>query len=190
MVCKRQHTTKRVRFTVQNIRILLGILVIVGMASLPGCSKTQGAGETKPVVKACTLVTQAEMEAIFGRPMKTPEEKSYQTTSTCNYVSAEETETFDDVKNMISFTLLVSPLENRKTTEAYTQYVAEVKKELNVEMKAVDGLGEKAGWSEEVKQLTIFKGKMMLVISGVPAKAATLELNRQIAEKALTRWPK
>jgi hypothetical protein len=146
-----------------------------------GCSKKNEAPQQLQL-QACELVTNAEMEEILGQTLKEPEET--EDPATCTYSALDET-------SFVSASILVSPLpSNTSPEEAYNQYVADLKENLGNEytIDEIQGIGAKAGWSEEYPaQLTVFTDNVFFVVGVNPSKLSTLERNQAIAEKALAR---
>jgi hypothetical protein len=78
--------------------------------------------------------------------------------------------------------------------EAFALYEADLKEAYgdDYKMEVVPGFGDRAGWEKSTKQLTIFQGPFMTIVSaGSPdiEEAATLELNKKFAEKILKKLP-
>lgn len=177
----------------QKIFSLFLFLLLMAAFSV-GCGNGQSKGSGFPdPVQACDLLTKSEVESLINdsvdEPRKTFKEQknSRHWMSMCNYFSGE--------KN-ISIGIMITP-HGRKgnAAEVYSRHEAELKKNLgeDYKMEPVAGVGEKAGWDGETKQLTIFQGPYMLLLTGgspgMPRNEA-LNLNKQLAEKVLAKLPK
>ncbi len=102
-------------------------VLFLSVLPLTGCSGDRQQVVDQGKIKACSLVTQAEMAEITGRPMKSPEEKTNGAASTCTYVSSDEAGKGGGAP-LISFALLASSSENSDADAAYSHYVADLKK--------------------------------------------------------------
>ncbi len=154
-----------------------------------GCSGDGEQAAEGGGIRACGLVTQAEMETIIGRSMQIPEEKIQRESTTCTYVSAEETGGAEnDV--MVSVSLFVSAHGDADAAVAYERYVTSLKKGAGLDVTEVQGIGRKACWNEDVGQLTVFTDRHMLLLSAGPGGQGTLEISRRIVDTALPRLPK
>ena len=163
-------------------------LVIMLMAILAGCGNEQpkGAGLPDPV-EACELLSKSVVESMIGGTVDEPHrthnvnEDQKHWMSMCNYYSQEKG---------ISIGITVIP-HGRKVNgaEAFALYEAELKENLEgYQMEPVTGVGEYAGWEEGSKQLTIFQGPYMLILTaGSPEIAGNdaLDLSKQLAGKVL-----
>lgn len=158
-----------------------------------GCGNEKAspkAAKSTNSVKACDLLTSAEVEAIIGAPIDTPrkihheQEGSKPWMSMCNYYSETK---------QIGIGVTIMP-HGRKVTgqEAFALYEADLKKGLGdgYTLEIVNGVGDYAGWDKSTKQLTVFKGPFMVIVGIISPKvqgAAALDLNRQLAEKFLEK---
>jgi len=146
-------------------------------------------GPVKPV-KACGLLTQVEAGAIIGGPVGQPEEKFREFRSQKSWMS---TCTYNCEPKGISVAITLTPISSGMTSEkAYGQYVAGMEKSLGVKyaLTPVAGVGEKAGWDGDMKQLIVFRKpvQMVLSVSGSKiAKEAALDLSRKFAVRMLER---
>lgn len=182
--------TRNILFMAQmrlfSTSVLLILLLLLGLA---GCS---GDGEREAVdgVKACTLVSQTEMEEISGRKMQAPVEKTHGqgAASTCAWNSEDATGK-DAGAPMKSFALLVSAFGESDAKGAYDSYVASLKKTANIDVTEIEDIGEKACWSEEVGQLTVFSRGHTLLLTAGPKEQGQLDICRRIMAKALSRLP-
>lgn len=172
----------------QRWLLLLPALFLL-LSSQSGCSGERKETAGTSSAKACSLVTQTEMEEITGRPMNITEEKVSAETSTCTFVSTDEAGKGGNGP-MISFSLLAQTSDNSDADTAYSQYVAGLKKNANMEVTEVQGVGQKACWSEDVRQLTVFSGRHMLLLSAGMKEQGTLDTCRRIMAKVLPRLAK
>lgn len=169
-------------------RLSFWLLALLLLLPLAGCSEDREQVARQGIIKACSLITGAEMQEITGRPMKTPEEKINGAGSTCVYVSSDEPGK-GGAGSMISFALLASSSENNDADTAYSQYIASLKKNLNMEMTEIQGIGQRACWNEGVRQLTAFSGRYMLILSAGTKEQGDLDTCRRVMAKALARLP-
>jgi hypothetical protein len=176
----KQRTTTREHFKFAAVFICLSaVLTVSGRASEP----------VKPV-KACGLLTTSEAGAIIGGPVGQPEEKSREFRSQKSWMS---TCTWYCQSKGISVAITLTPISSGMTSEkAYGQYVAGMEKSLGIQYKLapVAGVGEKAGWDGDMKQLIAFRKpvQMVLSVSGSKiAEEAALDLSRKIAVRMLER---
>ncbi|WP_022664084.1 hypothetical protein [Desulfospira joergensenii] len=179
-------------YTCQKVSLLFLFTLLAAVSAGCGNGASKSSDFPDPV-QACDLLTKSEVESLINDsvddPRKTFKEQKNPRhwMSTCNYFSKE--------KN-ISIGLMIIP-HGRKgsAAEVYTRHEAELKKNLgeNYRMEPVAGVGEKAGWDEETKQLTIFQGPYMLLLTGGSPDISVddaLSLNKQLAEKVLAKLPK
>ncbi|MDM7925244.1 MAG: hypothetical protein QUS35_04410, partial [bacterium] len=114
------------------------------------------AADAPKPVKACGLITPAEAGSIIGGPVGEPAEKfrefksqkSWMSTCACNCESKG-----------VSVAVTLTPIRSDLTGEkAYGQYVAGMEKSLGVKYAPapVAGVGEKAEWDADMKQLIVF----------------------------------
>ena len=165
------------------------------LALFAGCGKgessSKGPKHPEPL-QACDLLTQAEAETLIGGPVDEPQKRHQEHEdpkswmSMCNYYSAEKS---------LSAGLTIMP-HGRKVNgaEAFALYEAELQEGLrdDYKMEIVNGVGEYAGWEKKMKQLTIFQGPFMLIVSaGGPElqDTATLDLAKQLSQNVLAKLP-
>ncbi len=143
----------------------------------------------KPI-KANGLITPAEATAIIGGPVSPPEEKFREFRSQKSWMS---TCTWFSESKGISVAVTLTPIRSDLTCEkAYAQYVAGMEKSLGMKytLAPIAGVGEKAGWDSDMKQLIVFKKpvQMVLTVSGSRiGKEAALDMGKKIAVKMMSR---
>lgn len=166
---------------------LVFLLLFFVIISLSACSE----GETSSIktsseetLHACQLLTKDEIQTLIGEGVEPQENHieradSNQWTSMCDYYSP--------VKNLGMGVMIMPHGHDGSGSDAYDAYEHEMiethGKDI-FEMMRVEGLGDSAGWSNDLKQLVVFKGPFMLIFS-----ADDLELNKQIAQKVLSKLP-
>lgn len=169
-------------YTLHKTFIVLSVLCILVMSACS--SKDNSASTSQPKVDICGLVSQAEMETLLGTRLKAPE---LQNNLICSYTSAE-----DAVRKTASI-LLRYDSATSDPAQAFTRYEADLKSHTNgkYQMQPIEGLDGTAGWNEESKQLSVFKGKFLVIVTiRLPQENQPLETARKIAEQALSRLPK
>jgi hypothetical protein len=170
---------------------LLGLLVL--SISLVGCGKSSSKASKLPdPLQACDLLTKAEAEAIIGGPVDEPQKNHKEQDdpkhwmSSCNYYSSEKS---------ISTGITIMP-HGRKVNgaEAFALYEADLKEGLgdDYKMETVGGIGDKSAWEKNMKQLTIFQGPFMIIITTVSPElqgTAALDFSKELAAKVLSKLP-
>ncbi|MEY6431246.1 hypothetical protein ABC977_02360 [Thioalkalicoccus limnaeus] len=142
-------------------------------------------------VDACALLTQADIEEVFAAAVGAPTPKSVGRgpfwVSMCHYDNAH-TEA-----PMLSVGFLVKAHGAADPAQAYTDYVAELRRELG-ELAApasVEGLAGPAGWDAATGQLTLFAGPYQVILTTLGRYSGDrLDLAKQIAERVPGRLPK
>ncbi len=148
------------------------------------------AADAPKPVKACGLLTPAEAGALIGGPVGPPEEKFREFRAQKSWMS---TCAWTCESKGVSVAVTLTPISSGLTSEkAYGQYVAGMEKSLGVKyaLTPVAGVGEKAGWDGNMKQLIVFRKpvQMVLSVSGSRiGKEAALDLGKKIAVKILSR---
>lgn len=157
------------------------------MTSLSACSE----GETSSIkagseetLHACELLTKNEIQTLIGQGVEPQENHVEQSdskkwTSMCDYYSP--------VKNLGLGVMIMPHGYDGSGSDAYDEYehdMIETHGKDIFKMIRIEGLGDQAGWSKDLKQLVVFKGPFMLIFS-----AESLKLNKQIAQKALAKLP-
>lgn len=149
----------------------------------------QGAASGQ-ALSACTVLTKADADAVLGGSVDAPtpkvqEQKGGAWSSTCTYFAAS---TAQGAALVLTYTPKADP------AKALTAYTDSLKKALGDAYKpeTVAGLGDGALWDAASKQLTVFKGAYMLVLTMSGAKldaAAALAGAKTLAGNALARLP-
>jgi hypothetical protein len=168
----------------------IGFLLIVGIGS--GCGREDKSGAVasalKPI-KACELLTKTDVEVIFGENVEEPEqtfqEKHEFWMSTCNYFSPAKLQTAG---------LLVQSSRYDDPAKAFEAHMASLKSTLGEEYDplTIDGIGSRASWDGSVRQLTIFEGPRMFIVTTFGPEGdegAALKTAKIIAEKVLSKLP-
>lgn len=146
------------------------------------------AADTPKPVKACGLLTPAEAGSLIGGPVGEPAEKFREFKSQKSWMS---TCAWNCESRGVSVAVTITPIRSDLSCEkAYGQYVAGMEKSLGVKyaLTPVAGVGEKAGWDADMKQLIVFKKpvQMVLTVSGSGAgKEASLDLCKRFAVRML-----
>lgn len=155
-------------------------------------SSSSATSESPSPIQACELLVKADVEAIIGSAVGEPltkhmaPEDSNSWMSMCNYFSDEKS---------IGVSCLIKPHGWKLTgADAFARHEAELNEGLGTDthMAVVDDMGDYAGWDEGSRQLTVFHGPYMLIISAggrdVQGPAA-LSLCSRIARKVLGKLP-
>jgi hypothetical protein len=172
---------------------LIGLLLV--LMTLAGCGKEDSSdsksGVSAAPLHACELLTQADVEAILGGPVEEPSqtfkenEKQAFWMSTCNYFAPATSKRAG---------ILIQKSVNVDPVKAFQDHTASLQSTLGEDysLKAIDGVGVRAGWDGSVSQLTVFEGPRMLIVStggpGVDEESALL-IAKRIAAKVLSNLP-
>jgi hypothetical protein len=190
----RDNQTPRKLRTLHFVTCFIGLLLIMGIGN--GCGKddkpdSKNSAESK-VLQACELLTKAEIEAIFGETVEEPRQtfkenqKQQFWMSTCDYYSPAKSQRAG---------ILIKNSQNADPAKAFEAHTASLKKTLgeNYSMQAIAGIGSHAAWDGSVKQLTVFEGpRMFIVTTGRPGEneETALETAKTIAAKVLSKLPR
>lgn len=173
------------------INFLMLILLLL-ISLLTGCGEDKEPPNISTLstpIKACEILKTDEVESIIGGQLAVPrktdkaDEASGHWMSMCNYYSDEK---------QIGIGISITPHAKKGSSkEAYSLHLAELKETLGKDysLDVIDGLGDSAGWDKSSKQLTLFKGPLMVIIGVVSPKldsSEALELSKQFADKLLT----
>ena len=166
---------------------LVLILLVIGL--MHGRSEAAPEVTTLTPLDACALLTNADVELVFGTKVGNAQEKQFGSgqfwVSMCNYDNAE----FD--APMLSVGLLVKAHGvSEGPTQAYEAHVSELRHQLGEAAVPVPvaGTGARAGWSADVGQLTVFEGPYQLILTTNGRFAGDrLALAKQLAGRALPR---
>ena len=173
---------------------LIGLSLIMGIGDAYGKddkSDFKGSAELMPL-QACELLTKAEVEAIIGGTVEEPRQtfkenpKQRFWMSTCDYYSPAKSQRAG---------ILVKNSQNPDPAKAFEAHTASLKKALGDKhtMQAIDGIGARAAWDGSVKQLTVFEGpRMFIVTTGRPGEdeGTALKTAKMIAAKVLSKLPR
>jgi hypothetical protein len=154
-------------------------------------SDFKGSAELMPI-HACELLTKAEVEAIIGGTVEEPRQTFKESPkqkfwmSTCDYYSTAKSQRAG---------ILVKNSQSSDPAKAFEAHTASLEKALGdkYDMQAIDGIGARAAWDGSVKQLTVFEGpRMFIVTTGRPGEdeGAALETAKKIAIKVLSKLPR
>jgi hypothetical protein len=177
----------------QSTWMALGAIALV-FASCAGnepAAEGEGAGskaaETAAAAPhACATVTAADVEEVLGvaaqvRP--SDQLQSISTTSLCSYESAQNSQ------NLVSVMVRVGP-RSLDAAANLKQYVDGLKMNMGEDyvIETVEGLSGPALWNPDMKQLTVFKGPSLLILTMSESSGKDLqEAARLLGEKALGR---
>lgn len=164
------------------------MILVVGLA---GCGDNQRSKKQLPkALQACELLTPMQLEAVIGESFKVSGPKMHQEredywVSNCSYYSEEKS---------ISAGLSIRPNRGQGGAEGLASLEAELKEAFGqgYKLEPVDGVGESAGWESSSKQLTIFQGPYIMILSaGGPTinSGEALELSKKLADTVLAKLP-
>lgn len=153
----------------------------------PPAGETAGAGSTSAAAPdACTVVTAADIEQVLGvavRVQPSGQLQSVMATSLCSFENAQ------DSQNILSVLVRVGPpsLDAETNLKQYTDGL-----KLNMgEAYAIDpveGLSGPAVWNPDMKQLTVFRGAALVILTMFQGEGqGPLEAAKALGEKALAR---
>lgn len=176
------------RFMMAGFRPLI-LSLLAGMLFASSGAAHAGPPAAQPI-DACALLTQADIEEVFAAAVGAPNPKSAGRgpfwVSMCHYDNAH-TEA-----PMLSVGLLVKAHGAPDPAQAYTDYVAELRRDLG-ELAApasVEGLAGPAGWDADTGQLTLFAGPYQVILTTLGRFSGDrLDLAKQIAERVSGRLP-
>jgi hypothetical protein len=160
---------------------------------LTACSSREPAGqagsaapENAAAPDACAVVTAADIEQVLGVPAKVQPSDQLQTiaaTSLCSYEGAA------DAKSILSVLIRVGP-PSLDPQANLKQYVDGIKMNMGQDyaIDTVEGLNGPALWNPEMKQLTVFKGPSLAILTMSETGAKDpLESAKALGEIALPR---
>ena len=152
---------------------------------------------SKPKVAApihsCEILTIAEVEGILGSPVEQPPAETHNIqkdlshwVSMCNYYAPE---------SGISAGFMIKPFPRNQLNPdaAYEAYTKELKKEVpDIAMQPVKGIADRAFWTADIGQLTIFSNSRMYIFSA-SSKGSNdqekLDLAKKLATAVLAKTP-
>jgi hypothetical protein len=163
------------------------ILIALQLTACSGGPPENAAkGSERAAPNACAAVTAADIEQVFGVPVQVQAGdalKTIATTSLCNYVRAQ------DSRGVVSVLIRFGP-PGLDAESNLKQYIDGLKMNMGdaYRVDPVEGLSGPAVWNPDMKQLTVFKGSALtiLTMSDTGGKDP-LEAARALAEKALDR---
>ncbi|GAK54541.1 hypothetical protein U14_05828 [Candidatus Moduliflexus flocculans] len=147
------------------------------LLSLSACSKKQ---EVPKEVKACDVIPQPDVQAVFGGAAKVDT-----TGGTANKCCA-------DVPGMKLCATIARGIAGLSARDKYNVYVAELTGKYpgqQILPEGVADLGDTSGWLANVGELFVFKGNVLLSLTANPPEKATLAQMKALAEKAVPRLP-
>jgi hypothetical protein len=167
----------------------------LGMAlALAGCAgqepgqPPEGAASASAAAApdACAIVTAADIEQVLGVAAKVQPSDRLQTiaaTSLCSYESAQ------DAHNVLSVLVRVGPA-GIDAAANLKQYIAGLKMNMGEDypIDTVEGLNAPAVWNPGMKQLTLFQGRALVILTlSETGDRDPLEAAKTLGEKALPR---
>lgn len=148
--------------------LLLTALVWAGCSggNSPAESAAGGVSEADSSPDACAIVTAEDAEQALGveaSVQPSDQLKSIATTSLCSY------EANGGGRNLVSVLVRVGPPTLDEQTNL-TQYVDGLKMNMgeSYRIDRVEGLSGPAVWNPDMKQLTVFKGRTMAILTMFP----------------------
>ena len=172
-----------------GFRLLIPCLLVAMLCGPRGTVHAEGS--TPSPVDACALLTQADVETVYGSVVGEPNGKELGSdpfwVSMCNYDNAQTD------APMLSVGLLIKAHGAADPPQAYAGYVDELRRELgDVAVPVpVEGLAGPAGWDGETGQLTLFVGPYQIILTASGRFAGDrLSFGKQIAERVSARLPK
>lgn len=167
---------------------LAALFLIFGI--IAGCEKVEKSTSTQKPIQACSILAKADVEAIFDsavdEPSQTGSRKEEQNwwMSSCSYKSTSK---------KLSASVMIQNSNNSDPAKAFEAHEAGLKKALgdNYKLSKVEGIGRAAGWDGSVKQLTVFEGGLMLIITITGEnEPSAMDTAKKIAAKTLANLPK
>ena len=157
----------------------IGWLCVCGclLLSLSACSKKQ---EAPKEVKACDVIPQQDVQAIFGSAAKVDTAGG-----TVNKCCA-------DVSGMKLCASISRGVAGLSARDKFNVYIAEMTGKYPgqpINPEGVASLGDTAAWVANVGELFVFKGNVLLSLTASPPENAKLDQMKKLAEKALPRLP-
>jgi hypothetical protein len=151
----------------------------------PSPQAVSGSGSA-PAPDACAIVTAADVEQVLGIAVKVrPGDalKTIGTTSLCNYDGAH------DSRGTISVLIRLGT-PDLDAAANLKQYVSGLKMNMGdaYQIDPVEGLSGPAVWNPGMKQLTVFKGSALTILTMSETGANDpLQAAKTLGEKALAR---
>lgn len=151
-----------------------------------GKAAEAGSGSAAAAPDACTIVTAADIEQVLGVAVKVqPGDPlhSITTTSLCGYEGAQ------DSRDMLSVVVRVGPPELDAPANLQ-QYIDGLKMNMGdaYQIDPIEGLSGPALWNPDMKQLTVFKGPTLAILTmSETGSNDPLQAAKALGEKALSR---
>jgi hypothetical protein len=170
-------------------------LWIVGLFSFAfafyGCDNSKP--EVAAPIHSCEILTIAQVEGILGAPVEQPPAETHNVqkdmshwVSMCNYFAPE---------SGISAGIMIKPFpRNQQNPDAaYEAYTQELKKEVpDLDLQPVKGIADRAFWTADIGQLTIFSNSHMYIFSASSNRSTDqekLDLTKKLAAAVLAKAP-
>ena len=147
------------------------------LLSFSACSKKQDAPKA---VKACDVMPQQDVQAIFGAAAKV--DAAGGTAEKC----------CADVKGMKLCASISRGIAGTSGRDKFQLHVVEMVGKYPgqpINPEEVAGIGDPAGWVANVGEFFTFKGNVLLRLTANPPDKATLDQMKKLAEKAVPRLP-
>ena len=152
----------------------------------PTGAASGSAGSAATAPDACRIVPATDIEQVLGiqvRAQPSEQLKSIATISQCSYEGAQ------DSRNILSVLVRVGGPQLDAPTNL-KQYVDGLKTNMGdaYQIDPVEGLSGPAVWNPGMKQLTVFKGRALVILTMFETGAQDpLEAAKALGEKALAR---
>lgn len=172
----------------KSIALLVMALLLAGCSGGESSGNAEGAGPggAASAPDACATVTAADIEQVLGVAAKvqpSDQLQSIATTSLCSYEGAENSQ------NLVSVLIRVGP-PSLDAAANLKQYVDGLKMNMGeaYPIDSVEGLSGPAVWNPDMKQLTVFKGPSLAILTMYDSGGRDpLEAAKALGEKALER---
>jgi hypothetical protein len=167
------------------VLLLVLLLAACSGGDPPAETAAGGASESTAAPEACTVVTSADVEEVLGVAAKVRDSDQLQTiaaASLCNYEAA------DGARSLVSVMVRVGPPGLDAATNL-KQYVDGMKVNMGdaYRVDPVDGLSGPAVWNPDMKQLTVFKGRVLAIVTMLGEEAEPLTAAKALGKKALSK---
>jgi hypothetical protein len=174
----------------RDLRVSLALAMAFQLAGCAGGDAPEHPAEAGSAATAapdaCAIVTAADIEQILGVAAKVRPGDRLQTiaaTSLCTYEGAQ------DSRDILSVLVRVGPA-GLDAAANLKQYVEGLKMNMGEDyaIDPVEGLSGPAVWNPGMRQLTVFRGPLLLILTMPEAGANDpLEAAKALGEKALPR---
>jgi hypothetical protein len=140
-----------------------------------------------PQVKACSLFTKAEIEAVMGRPVRDPSEETEANLSTCSFGDpGSPLVSGRSLTKTVALSVVSGDESYFEGPVAQTAALFEMAAKNAGEMQEVSGLGDEAHWAGST--LRVLRGAYMLEVE-VDAGDSSRKIAEQLARTAIDRLP-